>query len=102
MNWIMVVLLAIVLAVNAGGVIPVFSFLVIPPVSAILITRSKIALIPLALALSVLGGFLGIYFSVQFDFPAGSSIVAMLGVLFAIASIVRLLRGKLNPDSGDG
>jgi len=94
--------MAIVLAVNAGGVIPVFSFLVIPPVSAILITRSKIALIPLALSLSVLGGFLGIYFSVQFDFPAGSSVVAMLGVLFALAAIVRLLRGKLKTDSSDG
>jgi len=94
--------IAIVLAVNAGGVIPVFSFLVIPPVSAILITRSKIALIPLALSLSVLGGFLGIYFSVQFDFPAGSSVVAMLGVLFALAAIVRLLRGKLKTDSSDG
>jgi len=85
--------LAIVLAVRAGGVIPVFSFLVIPPVSAILITRSRRAIIPLALALAVVGSFLGIYFSVQFDFPAGSSIVAMLGVLFGIASLVRLIRG---------
>ncbi|MCH8245161.1 MAG: metal ABC transporter permease [Bacteroidetes bacterium] len=89
--------LAIVLAVNVGGVIPVFSFLVVPPVSAILITRSKIALIPLTLSLSALGGFLGIYFSVQFDFPAGSSVVAMLGVVFVLASIVRLVRGKAEP-----
>ncbi len=89
--------LAIVLAVNVGGVIPVFSFLVVPPVSAILITRSKIALSPLTLSLSALGGFLGIYFSVQFDFPAGSSVVAMLGVVFVLASIVRLVRGKAEP-----
>lgn len=85
--------LAIVMAVRVGGVIPVFSFLVIPPVAAILITRSRTAIIPLALVLAVIGSFLGIYFSVQFDFPAGSSIVAMLGALFAAASLVRLLRG---------
>ena len=85
--------LAIVLAVRVGGVIPVFSFLVIPPVAAILITRSRTAIIPLAIALAVIGSFLGIYFSVQFDFPAGSSIVAMLGTLFAAASLIRLVRG---------
>ncbi len=33
--------LAIVLAVRAGGVIPVFSFIVVPPVAAILLTRRQ-------------------------------------------------------------
>ncbi len=49
----------------------------------------------IALLLSVVGSFLGIYFSVQFDFPAGSSIVAMLGVIFVVASLVRLVRGRI-------
>jgi len=93
--------LAIVLAVSAGGVIPVFSFLVIPPVSAILVTRSRAALIPLAIAIAITGAFLGIYFSVQFDFPAGSSIVAMLGMLFVAASLVRLFRGQLGSQESD-
>ncbi len=84
--------LAIVLAVRAGGVIPVFSFIVIPPVAAILVTRSKAGVVLIALALSVLGSFMGIYFSVRFDFPAGSSIVAMLGVLFVVAAVIRLIR----------
>jgi len=84
--------LAIVLAVRTGGVIPVFSFLVIPPVSAILITRSKRAIIPIALVLSVVGSFIGVYFSVQFDFPVGSSIVAMLGFVFGLAALARLFR----------
>ena len=90
--------LAIVLAVRAGGVIPVFSFLVIPPVSAILMTRSQRAIIPIALVLAVLGSFLGIYFSVQFDFPAGSSIVSMLGAIFGVAALIRLLRGHAPED----
>jgi len=84
--------LAIVLAVRAGGVIPVFSFLVVPPVAAILMTRGKASVILIALLLSVVGSFFGVYFSVQFDFPAGPSVVAMLGVIFTAASLVRLAR----------
>ena len=86
--------LAIVLAVRAGGVIPVFSFIVVPPVAAILLTRGRAAVVLLAMGLSVVGSFFGIYFSVTFDFPAGSSIVAILGGLFLLAAAVRLMRGR--------
>lgn len=86
--------LAIVLAVRAGGVIPVFAFIVVPPVAAILLTRGRAAVIALALFVSVAGSILGLYTSVRFDFPAGSSIVAVLGVLFLVAAAVRGLRGS--------
>lgn len=89
--------LAIVLAVRVGGVIPVFAFIVVPPVAAILLTRGRVAVIALALAVSVAGSILGLYTSVQFDFPAGSSIVAVLGVLFLVAAVVRGLRGGPSP-----
>lgn len=86
--------LAIVLAVRVGGVIPVFSYLVVPPVAAILLTRGKAGVVLTAMAISVVGSVLGIYFSVQFDFPAGSSVVAMLGAVFVLASLIRLARGR--------
>lgn len=87
--------LAIVLAVRAGGVIPVFSYIVVPPVAAILLTRKNTGLVLIALALSLLGSFFGVYFSIRFDFPIGSSIVAMLGVIFVSAALLRLaLRGR--------
>ncbi len=82
--------LAIVLAVRAGGVIPVFSYIVVPPVSAILLTRKNAGLVLIATAISLLGSFFGIYFSIQFDFPAGSSVVAMLGGIFVLAALLRL------------
>jgi len=87
--------LAIVLAVRVGGVIPVFTFLIVPSVSTVLMTRSTTSIVMIALLLSVVGSVLGIYFSVQFVFPAGPSLVAMLGVIFVVASLVRLLRGRL-------
>jgi zinc/manganese transport system permease protein len=91
--------LAIVLAVRVGGVIPVFSYIVVPPVAAILLTRKKSSLVLLSMGLSVVGSFLGIYFSTHFDFPAGSSVVAILGVIFLCAAVVRLLSRKR---SGEG
>jgi len=88
--------LAIVLAVRVGGVIPVFSYIVVPPVCAILLTRKKSSLVLIAMLLSIGGSFFGIYFSMHFDFPAGSSVVAILGVIFLGAALVRLLKRKEN------
>jgi zinc/manganese transport system permease protein len=86
--------LAIVFAVRAGGVIPVFSYLIIPPVAAIMVSKSNSMLVLISLVLSVVGSFLGIYFALIFDFPAGPSIVAMLGGIFILTVLIGLLRKK--------
>lgn len=83
--------LAIVFAVRAGGVIPVFSYLVIPPVAAILVARREFMVAILAPAFAVLVSFFGLYFSYAFDFPAGSSIVTVFGVLFAACGLIKLV-----------
>lgn len=88
--------LAIVLAVQIGGVIPVFSYLIIPSVAAILLTKNNSLLVITALIVSILGNVLGIFFSLEFDFPAGSSIVTLLGLLFFIAALLSFLMRKLS------
>jgi len=77
----------------------VFSCIVVPPVSAILLTRKKGGLVWIAMLVSVVGSFFGIYFSTHFNFPAGSSVVAILGLIFLAAAVVRLLRptGSIAP-----
>jgi len=85
--------LAIVLAVRAGGVIPVFSYLIIPAVSAIMLAKSNWLVVMIAMIISVLGGLFGLMFALHFDFPAGSSIVAILGVMFGFVSLIRILKG---------
>jgi len=87
--------LAIVFAVKINGVIPVFSFLIIPAVSAILISKNNTVVFILAIVISILGCFFGLNFSFHYDFPAGSSIVAVLGGLFILASIINLVKGVL-------
>lgn len=89
--------LAIVLAVRSAGVIPVFSYLIIPPVSAILLTRKRNAAIPVALLVAVLGSFFGLYFSTRYDFPAGSSVVAILSLLFGVSVLVHWVKNFITP-----
>ncbi|HJW29517.1 MAG TPA: metal ABC transporter permease, partial [Saprospiraceae bacterium] len=84
--------LAIVVAVRASGVIPVFSFLIIPSVSAIMLARKNISVILAATLISILGAFLGLNVSYHFDFPAGSSLVAMLGAIFLLVSIIYMVK----------
>ena len=85
--------LAIVYTVRISGVIPVFSFLIIPAVGAIVLARRDAGLVITAAVISLAGTFLGLNVSYHYDFPAGSSIVAMLGACFLVAILARLLRG---------
>jgi zinc/manganese transport system permease protein len=84
--------LSIVFAVRLAGVIPVFSYLIVPPVAAILLTQSRRLVVWIAVVFSLVAGFVGIYASVQFDFPAGSSVVAALGLLFFLVAIIKFTR----------
>jgi zinc/manganese transport system permease protein len=87
--------LAIVFAVKVNGVIPVFSFLIIPAVSAILISKNKTVVIVIACIISILGSFFGLNFSFHYDFPAGSSIVAVLGIVFVLASLYNIVKSQV-------
>ena len=91
--------LAIVFAVRTSGVIPVFSYLIIPSVSAILLFRKNVSVIAVATIISILGGYFGLYLSFSYDFPAGSSIVATLGAIFLIASGFALVRRGMKKEA---
>jgi len=90
--------LAIVFAVRTSGVIPVFSFLIIPSVAAIMLCRKNLYITIAAIIISLLAAYLGLYVSYHFDFPAGSSIVVVLGGLFTLASLVYLFKRKKEPE----
>jgi len=89
--------LSIVFAVRLAGVIPVFSYLIVPPVAAILLSQSMKTVVWTSMIISVLGGFFGIYFSVRFDFPAGSSVVTILGAIFVLVALIKFTRFKSGP-----
>jgi len=74
--------LAIVFAVKINGVIPVFSYLIIPSVSAIMLTKNKTGVLIIAMLISILGGFFGLNFSFHYDFPAAHLLLWCLVVFF--------------------
>jgi len=84
--------LSIVFAVKINGVIPVFSYLIIPAVSAIMLTKNNTLVFVISFIISILAGFFGLNFSFHYDFPAGSSIVAVLGGIFILASVYKIIR----------
>ena len=84
--------LSIVFAVKISGVIPVFSYLIIPSVCAIMLARTNRAVVIIAMVVSFLGSYFGLYVSYHFDFPAGSSIVAVLGSIFIVVSMIQLTK----------
>jgi zinc/manganese transport system permease protein len=83
--------LSIVFAVKINGVIPVFSYLIIPAVSAIMLSKNNVAVFVISLIISIVASFFGLNFSFHYDFPAGSSIVAVLGGIFILSSIYKLI-----------
>ncbi len=85
--------LAIVFAIRAGGVIPVFSFLIVPPVAALALARRTGAVITLALLFALASSFLGLHLSYGWDLPVGASVVAVLGALALGAGAVKLALG---------
>jgi zinc/manganese transport system permease protein len=84
--------LSIVFAVKISGVIPVFSYLIIPSVCAIMLARTNKLVVIIAMCVSFIGSFIGLNVSFHFDFPAGSSIVAVLGTIFIFVSMVPLIK----------
>ncbi len=85
--------LAIVFAIRAGGVIPVFAYLIIPPVAAVFLARGTGAVVALTLGVAVVSSFVGLHLSFAYDLPAGPSIVGVLALVAVLAVAVgKLLR----------
>jgi len=85
--------LAIVFAVKINGVIPVFSYLIIPAVSAIMLSKNNITVLILSFVISIIASFFGLDFSFHYDFPAGSSIVTVLGIIFILSAVYNIIKG---------
>ena len=84
--------LAIVFAVKINGVIPVFSYLIIPAVSAIMLSKNDTVVFIISVIISIIASFFGLNFSFHYDFPAGSSIVAVLGGIFMLAAAINFFK----------
>lgn len=77
--------LVITLAMQSVGVLLVFSYLVLPGVTGLLLGRSMRSVFAGSMLTATLGTVLGFLASVAFDLPSGASIIVAMGVLAAAA-----------------
>ncbi len=73
--------------VQIGGVLLVFSYLIIPAVCANYLTDRLPARLALAWGVATIGSVLGLCGAYCWDLPTGSAIVCVLGILLVIASV---------------
>lgn len=91
-----VVLAATVIAsLQVLGVTLIAAALVIPPVTARLLTDSFTRMFAISTVVGAAGGGLGVYLSWFFDVSSGASVVLLQAAIFVVALTVSLVRGRM-------
>ena len=78
--------------VQIGGVLLVFSYLIVPAVCANFLTARLSALLAIGWTTATVSSVVGLYLAYQFDFPTGAAIVCVLGVALVLAGVVARFR----------
>jgi len=77
-------------SVAIAGVLLVFSFLIVPPVSAMLFFHRIGPRLAFGWTLGAIVSFLGIYGSYRFDTPTGATVVCMFGLALLILALIHI------------
>ena len=86
--------LVVTRSVQIGGVLLVFSYLVVPAACAMLFSRSIGIRLAIGLAVGVVVSLAGLGLSAGLDLPTGAAIVATFGLAIAIAALAHYLFGR--------
>lgn len=78
--------------VHIGGVLLVFSYLIIPAACASFLARRLGALLAVGCGVAALGSMTGLYCSYTFNWPIGAAIVCVLGLILLLVRISVALR----------
>ncbi len=78
-------------SVAIAGVLLVFSFLIVPPVTAMLFSEKIGTRLILGWGMGALVSFLGMYGSYRWDTPTGATVVCMFGAMLVLMGLLRCL-----------
>jgi ABC-type Mn2+/Zn2+ transport system permease subunit len=84
--------ITISLGIKLAGTLLVFAFLVIPAITALLLSQKLGRIYAIAIGSSAISTVVGLYASVKLDMPSGPSIVAASFVILLIAWIISKIR----------
>lgn len=87
----------ITFSVEIGGILMVFSYLVIPACIAILLAESMRTRLILGWLIGWLGSAIGLIGSYVWDFPTGPAIVVILGLMLILTWLVDVTRRQGSP-----
>lgn len=83
--------LTVTASVEVGGVLVVFSYLIVPSVTAVLFARHVGTRLAIGWAVATLASALGMLGSVWLSAPPGASVVCAFGALLIVAALLRPL-----------
>ncbi len=87
--------------VQIGGVLLVFSYLIVPAVCANFLVQRLGPLLLIGWLVATFSGVMGLFLSYEFDLPTGAAIVCVLGAALVLAAVlagvIRLNSGTVKP-----
>jgi len=86
--------IVVTLSVKIAGVLLVFSFLIIPAIAALFFMDTPLKRVIYGWIFSLIGSAFGMFFSILFDTPTGTTIVVTFGLLLVLNTIIYLLKSK--------
>ena len=88
--------------VHIGGVLLVFSYLIVPAVCANFLARRLGSLLLIGWATATVASVAGLYASYKFDWPTGAAVVCALGAALVLVAAFATLRRKVKSRSTPG
>ncbi|MBI5245643.1 MAG: metal ABC transporter permease [Elusimicrobia bacterium] len=76
-------------SVSIAGVLLVFTYLIVPSVTAMLFSEKVGARLAIGWSMGAAASLLGMYFSYRFDAPTGATIICVFGALLIVLSALR-------------
>jgi len=77
-----------------GGVLLVFSYLIVPAVCANFLARNLMPMLWVGWTVATVASLAGLYVSYRFDLPTGAAIVCLLGVTLVLVAGLARFRGQ--------
>jgi zinc/manganese transport system permease protein len=81
--------------VQIGGVLLVFSYLIVPAVCAALLTSRTGALLAIGWAVATGASIAGLTAAYRFDLPTGAAIICVLGAVLLLCGLIALMRARM-------